>query len=569
MFPGKGKSKERKPTDRFPFLFSLFIVVLLVIGGRLVFIQAVQADKLDRLARAQRFRQLELSPERGTIYDRKSEILAISVDMDTVYATPYQVKAPRRSARLLAAALGENRNDIYKKLIAKSGFSYIKRKVDKAAADRVKKLKLKGIGLAPESKRFYPGKSIASQAIGFVGLDNNGLAGIELSYDTYLKGSPGRLTMEQDPGGRPIPGGQFKLRPATNGRNLVLTIDKEIQYKAQVELKKAVKKSEARGGWMIVMDSKTGEIYAMANEPTFDLNKFYKAKPELFTNRALSDVYEPGSTMKIVTAAAALEERLYSPSTAFNLPGTINIGGYTIHEAHPRGTEMFTFSQIVSRSSNIGAVTIGMALGKDRLYDYTTGRFSLNTKTGIELPGEGQGCVPPPDKWSASTIGNVPFGQGLSATALEMIRTVNVVAAGGRLIQPRIVKEIIDSNGRSLAIKRPKDQGKQVISKATAATKATILKEAVETGTGQSAKIPGYEVAGKTGTAQKPKVDARGYDPGKYIATFTGFTPVRDPALTILIAIDEPKGAIYGGVIAAPLFSAVGEYALQRLKIEP
>lgn len=569
IFPGKGKHKERKPTDRLPFLFSLLVVLLLAIGGRLVFIQAVQADKFDRLARAQRFRQLDLSPERGTIYDRKSEILAISVDMDTVYATPYQVKKAHRTARQLAAALGEDENAIYKKLTAKSGFAYIKRKVDKTTANRVKKLGLAGIGLAPESKRFYPGKTIASQAIGFVGLDNNGLAGIEQRFDSYLKGHPGRLTMEQDPAGRPIPGGQFKLRQPTNGQNLVLTIDKEIQYKAQVELKKAVKKWQARGGWMIVMGSKTGEVYAMANEPTFDLNKFYKAKPELFTNRALSDAYEPGSTMKIVTAAAALEERLYSPSTAFNLPGTISIGGHTIHEAHSRGTEMFTFTQIVTRSSNIGAVTMGMALGKDRLYNYTTGRFSLNTITGIELPGEGQGYVPPPNIWSASTIGNIPFGQGLSATALEMIRTVNVVAAGGQLIQPRIVKQIIDSNGRALAIKKPKEQGRQVISRPTANTMAVILREAVEKGTGQSAKIPGYEVAGKTGTAQKPKVGARGYDPGKYISTFIGFTPVRDPALTILIAIDEPKGEIYGGVVAAPLFAAVGEYALQRLKIEP
>lgn len=543
--------------------------MLLVIGGRLVFIQAVQADKLDRLARAQRLKELELSPERGTIYDRKSEILAISVEMDTVYATPYQVKNPRRTSRLLATALGEKQKVIYKLLTAKSGFSYIKRKVDRVAADRVKKLNLAGIGLAPESRRFYPGKTIASQAIGFVGLDNKGLAGIELGYDTYLKGSPGSLIMEQDPAGRPIPGAKFKQRPATNGRNLVLTIDKEIQYKAQVELKKAVKKSKARGGWMIVMDSKTGEIYAMANEPTFDLNKFYEAKPELFTNRALSDVYEPGSTMKIVTAAAALEERLYSPATPFNLPGTINVGGYTIHEAHGRGTETFTFSEIVTRSSNIGAVMIGMELGKDRLYDYTTSRFNLNTTTGIELPGEGQGYVPPPNIWSASTIANIPFGQGLSATALEMIRSVNVVAAGGRLVQPRIVKEIIDSSGRSLAIKRPKDQGKQVISRATAATMAKILRDAVATGTGRNAGIPGYEVAGKTATAQKPKVGARGYDPGKYIATFTGFTPVDDPALTILVAIDEPQGDIYGGVVAAPIFSAVGEYALQRLKIEP
>lgn len=534
-----------------------------------MFIQAVKAEKFDRLARAQRLRQLDLSPERGTIYDRNSEVLAISIDMDTVYATPYQVKKPSRTADLLAKALGEKRNVIYKKLIAKSGFAYIKRKVDKATANRVKKLKLPGIGLAPESKRFYPGKTIASQVVGFVGMDNNGLAGIEQNFDSLLKGEPGRLTMEQDIYGRPIPGGRFKLKQATNGQNLVLTIDKEIQYKAQVELKKAVKKWKARGGWVIVMNSKTGEIYAMANEPTFNLNKFNKTDPQRFINQAIANVYEPGSTMKIVTAAAALEERLFSPSTSFDLPGTIQIGGYTIHEAHSRGTETFTFKQIVTKSSNIGAIKLGMALGKERLDEYATKRFGLNTTTGIELPGEEQGYFPPTDTWSASTIGNVPFGQGLSATALEMIRAVNVVAAGGRLVQPRIIKETIDSNGRALAIKKTKDNGKQVISAATANAMSAILQETVEEGTGENAKIPGYEVGGKTGTAQKPKVDGRGYDSSNYISTFTGFIPVDDPELTILAAIDEPREAIYGGVVAAPIFSAVGEFALQRLKIQP
>lgn len=558
-FPGKPKeTAKREPVFRLPFLFYTMVVFLLVIGGRLVSIQAVKAEKLDQLAKDQRLRKLELTPDRGAIYDRNGEILAVSIDMDTIYATPYQVRNKRRAAQKLAVALNDRPQAIYKKLAVKSGFAYIKRKVDKNTADRVRKLKLAGIGLAPESKRFYPGKNLASQTLGFVGMDNVGLSGIELAYDSALRGRAGVLEMEQDLFGRPIPGGKFQLKKPTHGTNLSLTIDKEIQYKAQVELKKAVKTWQAAGGWVLVMDSKTGEIYAVANEPGFDLNKFYKTDSSLFKNRLASDVYEPGSTMKIVTAAAALEEKLFSPANTFTLPGTIKVGGFTIGEAHPRGTEQFTFGQIVARSSNVGAVTLGMALGKNRLYEYIE-RFGLNAPTKAGLVGEGQGYVPTPSAWSASTIGNVPFGQGLSATALEMSRAVNVIASGGRLVEP------------SLIMNRAKtwEPGKQVISKTTASTVSKILRDAVETGTGQSARIAGYEVAGKTGTAQKPKINARGYDPGKYISSFIGFAPVKEPAITILVAIDEPKGAIYGGVVAAPTFAAVGEYALQRLKIEP
>jgi cell division protein FtsI/penicillin-binding protein 2 len=272
--------------------------------------------------------------------------------------------------------------------------------------------------------------------------------------------------------------------------------------------------------------------------------------------------------MKIVTAAAALEEGICTPQTPYNLPGTIQVGGYTIGEAHGRGTEMFTFSEIVERSSNIGAVTLGQALGKEKLYKYAT-KFGLNSPTGIESPGESQGYMPTPDQWSASTLATISFGQGISSTALESVRAVNVVASGGRLINPRVVQSVIDSNKRPRAINKKTEQGEQVISAGTAKTMAEILHRAVDEGTGKEARIKGYTVAGKTGTAQKPKKDAPGYDPGKYVSSFVGFTPAEDPAVTILVAIDEPQGMYYGGVVAAPVFSAVGEYALQRLQIVP
>ncbi len=500
-------------------------------------------------------------PERGIIYDRNHEVLAISLDKDTIYANPKQIDKSEKMtlAGKLAVIFKESKMELYAKLTQDAGFVYIKRKVDKKVSEKVRELDVEGIGFLPESKRYYPGQSIASHIIGFVGLDNEGWTGIELAREAHLKGKHGELIMEQDLAGRPIPGAQYKLRKPTNGSDLVLTIDKEIQYKAQVELKKAVKKWGASGGWIVVMGSKTGEVYAMANYPTYNLNRFSKTDAELFRSRAVSDVYEPGSTMKIVTAAAALEEKLYSPSTALNLPGTIQVGGYTIGEAHKRGTEVFTFEQIVTRSSNIGAVVLGQSLGKERLYKYID-RFGLTTMTGVELPEEGQGYTPPTDSWSASTIANIPFGQGLSATSMESIRAINVVASGGQLISPRFI--INKSNSE-------KNEVKQVISTTTAKTMARIMTTAVTSGTGQEAKIKGYQVAGKTGTAQKARTDGRGYDPGKYISSFIGFTPAQDPELTILVALDEPTEAIYGGVVAGPTFSAVGEYALQRLRIQP
>ena len=566
----KRTTKAGKSKDRLPFLFYVLIVFLLIIGGRLVFIQTVEAERLDGLAKKQRLIKIELIPERGIIYDRNNEVLAISLDKDTIYANPKQIEKSKKMilAGKLASILKENKRAMYEKLTQDSGFVYIKRKVDKNVSQKVRNLNVEGIGFLPESKRYYPGRNIASHIIGFVGIDNEGLTGIELARDSYLKGKSGELTMEQDLGGRPIPGTQYRLRKPTNGSDLVLTIDKEIQYKAQVELKKAVKKWKASAGWIVVMSSKTGEVYAMANYPTYNLNKFGKTSADLFKNRAISDVYEPGSTMKIVTAAAALEEQLYSPSTALNLPGTIQVGGHTIHEAHERGAQVFTFEQIVTKSSNIGAVVLGQSLGKERLYQYIR-KFGLTTITDVELPAEGQGYTPPTDIWSASTIANIPFGQGLSATSMESIRAINVVASGGRLVSPRFIIKKSDSKESDNSKKNQTERAKQVISTSTAKTMARIMTDAVTSGTGQQAAIKGYQVAGKTGTAQKPRTDARGYDPGKYISSFIGFAPAADPELTILVALDEPTEAIYGGVVAGPTFSAVGEFVLQRLRIQP
>ncbi len=567
-FPKKARKKgSRKSSKRFPALYLACLIMLLGISYRLVELQVVEAGQLGEKARIQRSISLEVPANRGDILDRNGEILAMSIEKDTIFATPYFVEETATTAKELGKIFDEDWEPIYEKLTRGSGFEYLRRKADRSIAKKIREAALPGIDMYPESERYYPGPSLASHTIGFLGLENDALTGLELTFDKKLRGKPGSLEMERDTQQRPIPGTPLVSKPPIHGEDLVLTIDKEIQYKAQVELKKAIEAADAAGGWVIVMDSALGEILALASEPTFNLNKFSETDEALFRNRIVTDVYEPGSTMKIVTAAAALEERLYVPESVFALPGTMVVGGYMIGEAISRGTEIFTFSQIVEKSSNIGAITLAQALGKERLYSYARD-FGFTAPVGIELPGEAQGYIPTPDQWSASTLATVSYGQGISATPLEMIRAVNVIPSGGVLVDPTLIRSGDDSSGTSEAINNQDGRRERVLSRKTAATMAEILQRAVENGTGKRARIPGFAVGGKTGTANKVKPGV-GYEPGKYISSFVGFTPVEKPGITILVSIDEPQGVYYGGVVAGPVFASVGEYALQRLKITP
>ncbi len=547
--------------------------MLIGISYRLVELQVVEAGQLGEKARIQRSISIEVPANRGNILDRNGEILAMSIEKDTIFATPYFVEETATTAQELGKILDEDWKPIYEKLTRGSGFEYIRRKADRSIAKKIREAALPGIEMFPESERYYPGPYLASHTIGFLNIENDALTGIESAFDKKLRGKSGSLEMERDTQQRPIPGTPLVSNPPIHGEDIVLTIDKEIQHKAQVELKKAVEAAEAVGGWVIVMASATGEILALASEPTFSLNKYAHLNKyteddvALFRNRIITDVYEPGSTMKIVTAAAALEEGLYVPESVFALPGTLSIGGYTIGEAYSRGTEIFTFSQIVEKSSNIGAITLAQALGKERLYGYARD-FGFTTTVGIELPGEAQGSIPVPDDWSASTLATVSYGQGIAATALEMIRAVNVIPSGGVLVNPTLIRSGDDSSGASEAINKQDGERKRVLSRKTAVTMGEILQRAVENGTGKLAQIPGFAVGGKTGTANKVKPGV-GYEQGKYISSFVGFTPVDKPGITILVSIDEPQGVYYGGVVAGPVFASVGEYALQRLKITP
>lgn len=559
--------RKRRGRWRIISLWVLLVIGLLVIAGRLVFIQAVEAKRYNRLALKQRLRAIELPPRRGAIYDREGEEVAISIETASIYATPYLVRNPHQAAKKLAPLLGIKEPLLVEKLTRDVGFVYLARKIDRQKAQRIVDLEIEGIGFLEESKRCYPCGDLASQVLGFVGMDNKGLSGLELYYDKVLRGKPGRLVAEKDPLGRSIPGGVLQISTPVDGHNIQLTIDKDIQYKAQVELKSCVEKYKAKGGSVIVLDPRSGEIYAMANEPSFNPNKISNADASSLRNRAITDLYEPGSTMKVVVAAAVLEERLFDPKSAFYLPSTIKVGDRTVGEAHKRGSVNYTLTEIVTHSSNVGAVKLGFKLGKERLYSYLKS-FALTEPTGVDFPGEATPQVPIPDNWSCSTLGNVPFGQGLAVTGLHMTQLVSIIANDGLVVRPHFLSKAFDSKGK-LVKRYSQDEGRKVISRQTTAEIGYIMEQVIKGGTGKEASVPGYRVGGKTGTAQKAKTNGGGYDPGRYVASFMGFAPAQDPQLVVMVIIDEPKEAIYGGVVAAPVFKKVMEFSLAHLRISP
>jgi cell division protein FtsI/penicillin-binding protein 2 len=537
--------------------------MLLAVAGRLTYLQIIAAPALAQDAADQRTRDIELAPRRGSIYDREGQPLAVSMEARTVYATPYAVNEPEATAEALAKVLGGEPEEYLAKLTKDAGFVYIARKVDMDRARALEDLELSGIGFLEDSRRTYPSGELACQVLGFVGIDDEGLTGLERYYDEELSGVPGAVLAERDPFGRPIPGGVMRYEEPVNGSNFVLTIDKDIQYELQTGLAAAVKKWGAKSGTAVVMDPKTGEILAMGTAPGFNPNEFSEAEQDTFRNRTVTDVYEPGSTIKALTAAAVLDECLYGPDDVFGLPSQIKVGGRTIGESHYRPPVSWTLTEIVTNSSNVGSVKLGMALGEEGLYEGYA-NFGLSESTGVDYPGEAIGYLPPVEVWSASTIGNLPFGQGLSVTQLQLARALAAVANGGELVTPHFLMTLPDDPEAT-----PDWPRKQAISAEAAEQTKEILAEVITEGTGAEAAVPGYTVAGKTGTAQKAREGGGGYAAGKYVGSFAGFLPVEDPQVLIIVSLDEPSNAIYGGVVAAPLFGRLGEFSVSHLKIPP
>lgn len=561
------RSSKRWLEVRISFVFVILFLFFLLILSRLIFFQVVEAKTLEGKALTQRLKKVDLPPKRGDILDRNGEKLAVSVEVEDVNATPYLIKNPRQVAKKLALILDVSETELNKKLTADSGFVYLAKRVDKRITEKIKALHIEGIDFIPNHRRFYPANELASQLVGFVGGENCGLEGLELYYDEILRGKPGFFEVEKDPVGRPVPGGLKKGQEPEAGQSLILTIDEPIQYQVEEALKKCLKRVKAKSATAIVMDPTNGDILAMASLPSFDPNEFTSSTPEARRNRALTDIYEPGSTMKVLVAAGCLEEKIYTPKSVLHLPTYLKIGNYRIGEAHYRPAGDYTLEQIIVKSYNIGAALLSRSLGKEKVYNYFKG-FGFGQRTDIGFPGEQGGQLPPLESWSATTIYTVAYGQGVSATPLQVLMMFATIANDGLKVKPRLVKQVVDEE-KNVVKEMPVDSGQKVISSRTAQELRYLLEKVVREGTGQMAAIPGYRVAGKTGTAKKPKIGGKGYTSGKYVASFAGFLPAREPRVAIIVVVDEPQGPVYGGSVAGPVFKEIGEFCTRYLRIIP
>ena len=528
------------------------------VAARLYYFQVIKYVEL--LGRAQRQQQhtLEVAPERGVIYDRQMNPLAMSLGVDSVFAVPSELTEPQMVASLLAPVLKVDEDELRNRFQTMHSFCWVKRRVTPQEASRVRDLNLKGVYFQRETKRFYPKGDLAAQAIGYVGLDDKGLGGIEYALNGAITGKPGRVLLATDARRRTFHSTEWAGVP---GKNAVLTIDEKIQYIAEKALAEEVATAHAAGGVAIVQNPNTGEILALANEPTFNPNDFDAGSAASHLNRAVGWVYMPGSIFKIITVAAALEEHLTTPQEMIDCQGgKIVLAGHTIHDAEPN--YVLSVTDMLARSSDVGTIKLALRLGDDRLYRYIRA-FGIGSKTGVELPGEERGLLQPPSRWSGISIGEMSIGQEAAVTPLQMVTMYSAIANGGILFEPRIVHDVfLGSHHDAL----PPAAGHRVLSAHTAETMRQILTTVVDSGTGKAAQLGGYTSAGKTGTAQK--IDANGlYNHSLHIGSFIGFAPATHPAVTILVVIDSPVGAYYGAEVAAPVFRTIAEQTLSYLNV--
>lgn len=541
--------------------FAIFFLALLTRAFQL---QIISGDALKQLAQRQHFKVTEILPERGKIYDRNGIELAVSLMVDSVCADPNRIKNPKIVADHLARILEMNVEEIYKKLTVNGGFSWIARQISPEKAEMIKLLKLEGIYMIKEPKRYYPHGGLAAHLLGFVGVDSKGLEGIELKYDEYLRGTPKRLVWVRDAKGRHL---YPRIERSANGEgktyHLVLTIDSRLQHAVESQLQEVVKEKGARGGYAIVMDPRTGEILAMASEPAFNPNEFQRIPPFIRKNRAITDSYEPGSVLKPFIVAAALEEKLVKEGDRFYCEmGRYVVGDRVIHEAQRKRYGYLTVREIIKYSSNIGAAKIGERLGRERLYNYLN-RFGFGSKTGIGLPGESPGLLRHYTNWGRVDTATVSFGQGISVTPLQLVVALSAIANSGVLMRPYVVKEVIDSDGRIVQSFQP-TVIRQVLASETSRKMRSIMKAVVsdDDGTGKMARIENVSVAGKTGTSQKFDFKRRLYSSDRVWTTFMGFFPADEPKLSMIVVLDEPKRDRWGGLASAPLFHRIGEHIL-------
>jgi cell division protein FtsI/penicillin-binding protein 2 len=547
---------------RIRLLRLVFIVFLVLVGGKAVAL-ASSSSNLTKIALAQQTATVVLPAHRGAILDRNGQELAVGKPTQTVFATPYLLTDPPAAASELAAALQlhkkRTRRALTKALSShKSGFAYVARDVDPSLAKAALALGLPGVGAYPEESRTYPMNGSAAQVLGFAGVDHKGLAGVELEYDKQLRGIPGSEVVVRDPAGQALK--TVRQTQPTAGTDVRLTLDEDIQFTAEDVLKRTLRSSYAKNAVAIVMDPRTGEILAMASVPEVKDNVF-GVKPANDRNRTITDAYEPGSIFKLVTISGALADGTVNTHQRFTLAPTLTLYDRTIHEAEARGTVNYNVKDILVNSSNVGAVTIGMKMGQTAMLKWVKA-YGFGRDTGIAFPGESPGIVPAAGQWSGTTIVNLPRGQGIAVTPLQITAAFAAVANDGVYERPHLLSQIGTEVYREPA-------GRRVIPARVAAQVRGMLAAAVDHGTGVKAQIPGYAVAGKTGTAQKPLPDGSGYSKSDYVASFIGMVPASHPRLVVMVAVDSPRTSIFGGDVAAPAVQKIMRFALQHLEIAP
>ena len=537
-------------------ILALVAVVFTVLGARVADVQTRSRGYFAALGRDQRHKSVALAAERGGIFDRNGYDLALSLDRQTIWADPRVITHPAEYAAQLAPIVGGDEVELRVRLSQpNTSFAYIARKVEPDVAAAVKKLDLVGVGFAPESKRYYPAGELAAPVLGFVGLDNQGLSGLETALEGTLAGRPGRLSVERDPTGTDLPGTEHTVQKAARGTDLVLTIDRSIQYETERALVDQVNAIDAKGGMAIVMDVKTGDILAMATVDGETADSPARPAPSTERNRPVTDVFEPGSTNKVVTIASALEAGLVTPETQIEVPQAIKVDGQKFEDVDAHGP-VLSVADIIRESSNVGTILIARQLGNTR-FDAALRNFGFGRTTGLDFPGEAPGILLPLSQYNATSLASMPVGSGLAVTALQMLDVYVTLANNGVARQPRLVAATIGSDGKRLDL--PLGTTRQVVSPATAKAMRDMLAGVVEGGTGTKAQVPGYTVGGKTGTARKPPYDKPPY---RYVSSFVGFAPVDNPRLAAIVVLDEPGKQFFGGTVAAPVFSQIMQHAL-------
>ncbi len=561
------KQKEHSKSQRKRTIILLIILQLCFVAliGRLFYLQCVRGDEFRAMAEAQYVAEICLGAKRGNILDRNLEPLAINLSVPSLYANPAVLENRVSVAESLSPILNMSRERILRKLEKldpeKTRFVWLKRQLSDQVADKIRSLGFEGLKFREEEKRFYPKGALGAHIIGFVGVDNIGLDGIEKAYDSYMQGDLQEFVIQKDRKGRALIPRGIGYDERTSGYDVVLTIDEVIQHIAEKELRIACDRWKARGGSVVIMNPGTGAILALANYPTYDLNKASSIDDSYKRNRAIRDLYEPGSFFKIVTAAAVINEHLVTPEEQIDCEnGVYEFDGYTIHDAGKHNR--ITFSEVVEQSSNIGIIKVASRLGDKRLYDYIQA-FGLTGKTGVDLAERG-GFVRPLEQWTKRSMVAVPFGHEIAITSLQALCSANIIANDGVMMKPYIVQAIMDD--RETLIEFSPQEGRTPISRETARVMKQILTRAVENGTGMNAKVYGYKVAGKTGTAQKASGEG-GYMPDKYVSSFTGFLWRGNMMISMIVVIDEPKGTHTGGAVACPVFCRIGTQVTQYLTV--